>query len=66
MTAKSFEQQLEQLNTIISKLESNELSLDESLAEYKNGIEIIRNCNLFIKKAEEEVEKLTKELNENE
>ncbi|MGX7086696.1 exodeoxyribonuclease VII small subunit [Gemelliphila palaticanis] len=59
----SFEDKLLELENIIKNLESNELSLDDSLEQYKNGIDIIKSCNLIIKNAEEEVSKLSEELN---
>lgn len=65
-TENNFEQQLLELENIIKKLESNQLTLDESLAEYKNGIGLIKNCNSIIEKAEEEVAKLSKDLAKNE
>ncbi len=63
---KNFELQLEELDSIIKKLENNKLSLDEALVQYKNGIEIIQECNEIIKNAEEQVKNLSKELNFNE
>ena len=60
---KNFEEQLIELETIIKNLEGGQLSLDKSLEEYKNGITIIKNCSDIIKKVEEEVEKLTEDLN---
>ncbi|MBF0715741.1 exodeoxyribonuclease VII small subunit [Gemelliphila palaticanis] len=63
MMKNSFEDKLLELENIIKNLESNELSLDDSLEQYKNGIDIIKSCNLIIKNAEEEVSKLSEELN---
>lgn len=59
----SFEDKLLELENIIKNLESNQLSLDDSLEQYKNGIDIIKSCNLIIKNAEEEVLRLSEELN---
>lgn len=59
----SFEDKLLELENIIKNLESNQLSLDDSLEQYKNGIDIIKSCNLIIKNAEEEVSRLSEELN---
>lgn len=66
MTKKNtFENNLFELEAIIKKLESNELTLDESLEEYKNGIALIKKCNLIIDKAEQQVENLSKEFKGN-
>lgn len=60
---KNFENQLLKLEEIIKKLETNELSLSQSLEEYKKGIEAIKNCNIILEEAEEKVKKLSEELN---
>lgn len=66
MGINDFEKQLSELEKIISSLEKGELSLNDSLEEYKKGITIIKSCNEIINLAENEVKELSKELNENE
>lgn len=66
MGINDFEKQLSELEKIISSLEKGDLSLNDSLEEYKKGITIIKSCNEIINLAENEVKELSKELNENE
>lgn len=53
-----FEQALEELETLVSKLESGELSLDQSLAEFKRGVELTRHCQSVLDNARQTVEQL--------
>lgn len=41
----SFERNLKRLEEIVSLLEKNEVTLDESLALFQEGIELSRLCN---------------------
>lgn len=57
----NFENQMQQLEEIINKLENNELNLNDALEQYKNGVEIIKNCNSIIEDAEKKVAEYSKE-----
>ena len=57
----SFEEALEKLQEIVSKIEEGELSLNECLAEYENGIKLAAFCARELKSAKARVEKLKKE-----
>lgn len=48
----SFEQAYSELETIVSKLENNDLSLEESLALYERGQALSRYCGDLLEKAE--------------
>ena len=58
----SFEEQLFELDNIVKNLESGNLSLNESLEQYKKAVTIIKKCNNIIERAEKEVAKISKEL----
>jgi exodeoxyribonuclease VII small subunit len=61
MAKKSnFENALERLEEIVQKLEGGELSLDESLKLFEEGIELSRLCTKKLSEAETKVEKLIK------
>ena len=66
MIKENFETSLMNLEKIVAELESGQLSLEDSLERYKNGIDLIKYCNKLIDKAEKEVVKLTKDFKENE
>ena len=66
MSKENFETSLMNLEKIVTELESGNLSLEDSLERYKQGINLIKNCNKLIEDAEKEVAKLTKDFKENE
>ncbi|MCZ7402132.1 MAG: exodeoxyribonuclease VII small subunit [Candidatus Methanoperedens sp.] len=57
----SFEESLTELESIADKLEKGQLSLDESLMLFENGIKLVRECNNKLKNARQNVEKLIQE-----
>lgn len=57
---ENFEHALKRLEQIVEKLEEGELSLDESLKLFEEGIEISRFCTQKLSEAEKKVEKLVK------
>ena len=66
MSKENFETSLMNLEKIVAELESGNLSLEDSLERYKQGIDLIKNCNKLIEDAEKEVAKLTKDFKEDE
>ena len=56
-----FESALKELETLVSKMESGELSLDESLKAFERGIELTRKCQSSLEAAELRVQTLTKD-----
>lgn len=54
----SFEESLIELEGIADKLEKGQLSLDESLLLFENGIKLVRECNTKLKNAKQNVERL--------
>ena len=53
-----FEKSLEELESLVEQLESGELSLDDSLKQFKRGVELTRHCQGVLEKAQQTVEKL--------
>ncbi len=56
-----FEKALSQLEEIVEKLESGELSLEESLNNFSEGVKLINYCRNELNKAEEKVEEVLKD-----
>jgi len=54
-----FEKALSELENLVSKLESGELSLDQSLEYFKRGVELTRHCQAVLDQAQQTVELLT-------
>jgi len=59
----TFEQAIKQLTEIVGKIELGEIPLQQSLEQYEKGMELIKHCRNILKKAEERIEKITKEDN---
>ncbi len=53
-----FEEALKKLSEINEKLESEEISLEDSLALYKEGIELTKLCQKKLDNAKQEIEQL--------
>ena len=61
---KKFEAALEELEGIVSKLESEELPLEDSLELFEKGISLSRVCAQRLDDAEKKVDALLKDLAE--
>ncbi len=55
---KDFEKALQQLEKIVSRMESGELGLEESLNQFEQGIKLAKNCQDTLTNAESRVEAL--------
>ncbi|WP_460182846.1 exodeoxyribonuclease VII small subunit [Thermopirellula anaerolimosa] len=55
----SFEEALADLERIVRRLESGELGLQESLAEYEKGVRLIRTCHRLLADAEQRIQIVT-------
>ena len=53
-----FEQALSELEKLVEQLESGELSLDQSLQQFKHGVELTRHCQGILDQAQQVVEQL--------
>ncbi|MGE4571736.1 MAG: exodeoxyribonuclease VII small subunit [Candidatus Izemoplasmatales bacterium] len=58
MSKPTFEENLKSLELIVKKLESGDLSLDESVKIYNEGIELAKECHKELKDAEQIIVKL--------
>jgi len=57
-TFPDFEKALAELESLVDKLESGELSLDESLTRFQRGVELTRQCQAVLDRAQQTVETL--------
>jgi len=55
---KDFEKALQQLEKIVSRMESGELGLEESLNQFEQGIKLAKKCQDTLTDAESRVEQL--------
>jgi exodeoxyribonuclease VII small subunit len=61
---KTFENSVNELDAIVSKMESGELSLDESLKLFEQGVKLARACQKTLADAEAKIEKLMDAIDE--
>jgi exodeoxyribonuclease VII small subunit len=54
----TFEQATEELESIIERIESGEIGLEESLTERRRGDALIKRCRAVLDAAEQELEEL--------
>ena len=54
--AIDFEQQLKNLEELVATLESGDLSLEDSMKSFEQGIKVARECQQALKEAEQKVE----------
>lgn len=57
-----FEKALEDLEKIVEAMESGELTLDEALKKYEEGVGLVRACQSKLVETEKRIEVLTKTL----
>ena len=55
----SFEQAMAELEAVVSKLESSQVALDDSIKLYERGAELKKHCEEKLKAAEEKVAQIT-------
>ncbi len=55
----SFETALAELESLVEKMETGELSLEDSLAAFERGVRLTRHCQSSLKAAELKVKVLT-------
>ena len=61
MAAVKFEKALARLETIVSELERGELSLDDSLKIFEEGVKLSKTCLKILDEAEQKVEILVQD-----
>ncbi|KXS50466.1 Exodeoxyribonuclease VII small subunit [Halanaerobium congolense] len=59
-----FESALEKLQKIVEELEKGGLSLDQTLKEFNQGMQLLKFCNQKLDKAEKKIELMIKENDE--
>jgi exodeoxyribonuclease VII small subunit len=65
-TELSFESAMSELEALVTKIETGNLSLEDSLKEFENGIKLSRVCQSALKDAEHRVKILSDVDNNNE
>ncbi len=58
---KNFESALSDLEHIVAQMENSQLPLEQSLAAYKQGIELLRYCQQTLQDSEQQIRILTEQ-----
>jgi exodeoxyribonuclease VII small subunit len=61
MKEKRFEDALQKLEEIVEKMEGEELSLDDSLKAFEEGVRLTRFCHQKLNEAQKKIEILLKD-----
>jgi len=56
MAKVSFENSMKKLETVVGKLEGDEVSLEESLKLFEDGVKLMRFCHMRLNEIEEKVQ----------
>lgn len=59
-----FEERVANLEEIAKKIESDNLSLEESIKLYEDGIKTARECIVYLNENKEKINNLTKQMEE--
>lgn len=60
-STQNFEAAIAELESIVGKMESEHLPLDQSLLIYQRGVEILKNCHTALSNAEQQVSLLSEQ-----
>ena len=55
MAQAHFEDNMENLEKIVTELEKGELNLDDSISKFEEGIKISKECNKILEEAEKKI-----------
>ena len=58
---KKFKETIEELESVVEQLESGDLSLEDSLAAFENGVRLVKLCNQKLSAVEKKVLLLVKD-----
>lgn len=56
----TFEEKLERLDTIVQQLDSGELSIEEMMKIYEEGMNLAQECRSYLENAEQKIEIIEK------
>ena len=59
--ATTFEAMMGRLQSLVDKLEEGNLTLDESIRSFEEGMDLVKKCAEVLDKAEERIQKLTRD-----
>jgi exodeoxyribonuclease VII small subunit len=58
---QSFESMMERLQDLVGRLEDGNLTLEDSIGAFEEGMDLVRRCTEVLNQAEERIRKLTRD-----
>jgi len=58
----TFTKNMERIQEIVQMLDSSELTLEESIELFKEGVELVKKCRTFLENTEQTIRILSEEL----
>lgn len=58
---QSFETMMERLQALVGRLETGNLTLEESIQAFEEGMSLVRKCTAVLSQAEQRIQKLTRD-----
>ena len=58
--SENFEEALLKLEKVVKNLESGNLSIEEALTSFQEGVGLVKNCQNYLAKVDQKIEILTK------
>ena len=55
MEELNFEESMKKLESIVTELETSNLSLDESVSKFEEGMKLSKQCNKMLEEAEKKI-----------
>ncbi|HKW51462.1 MAG TPA: exodeoxyribonuclease VII small subunit [Candidatus Eisenbacteria bacterium] len=59
--ARTFEAMMERLQELVGRLETGNLTLEESIQSFEEGMALVRKCTAVLSQAEQRILKLTRD-----
>ena len=56
-----FEQAISELEAIVNRLDSGDLSLEQMLEDFETGVRLVKDCQRYLEQAQKRVEMLVSE-----
>lgn len=60
----TFNDAMTQVEAIVARIESGEVGLEQSLAEYEKGVQLLKQCRDILQRVEQKIEDLTGQMGE--
>ncbi len=61
MSEKTFEENMNELQGIVEKLENGDINLDDAIGEFQKAMDLIKKCDDKLKEAEDTISKIVGE-----